>query len=401
MHNKLFASVCISLLTLSSLMITANATTSKQNILNSKDIGYINDFGINLYKSVYSNKENIFISPISVYLTLGMVSNGASGDTQKQLLNSMYPKTTLSNFNVVNKNLQSYVVSDRSDALIKIANSIWIRNNFFNSVNKNFLDLNTIYYNAKIYSLDFSSKSASDTVNKWVSESTKDLIKKAIDGQISIDAMMYLINAVYFKADWLNQFNKNETLKSDFTTPQGKVKVDMMNNKKIFSYFENNLFQMISLPYKDNKTSMLIVLPKSDMTTVKNNFTSKNFDQWLKSMESTEVILSLPKVNAEYKKGLKTALSSLGISDLFNSNKADLKNISSEDLYATDLTHNTVFKIDELGTEAASISSIEISLTSLPLDPPKVMNVNKPFLSIIYDNSTGLIIFEGSITNPQ
>ena len=401
MYNKLFALICISLLILNSLMVTTNATTQIQNVPSSKDIEYINDFGINLYKSVYSNKDNIFISPISVYLALGMVSNGASGDTQKQLLNSMYPNTTLSKLNVVNKNLQNYVVNNRSNTLINIANSIWIRNTFYNSVSKNFLDLNTTYYNSKINSLNFVSKSAPDTINTWVSENTKGLIKKVIDGQIDSDVMMYLINAVYFKADWLYQFNKNKTDKSDFATPQGKVKVNMMNNTKFFNYFENSLFQMISLPYKDNKTSMLIVLPKDDITTVKNSFTSKNFNTWLKSMKSTEVILSLPKVTAEYKKGLKTALSSLGISDLFDPKKADLKNMSSTSLYATDLTHSTVLKVDELGTEAASVSSVEISLTSLPLDPPTVMNVNKPFLSIIYDNSTGLILFEGSITNPQ
>lgn len=401
MYKKVFALVCTLALTLSSVIVTANATTKQQNVPSSANVQTLNNFGLKLYNKLYSDTENVFVSPISVYLALSMVTNGASGNTQTQLINSLYPKNKLSNINTMNKNLQSYITKNRTDTTINIANSIWIRNNFFNSVKKKFLNTNKSYYNATVSGLNFSDKSATDTINNWVSKNTNGLINEVIDGQISPDVMMYLINSVYFKADWMNEFNKSSTVKSDFTTPQGKVSIDMMNIKKFFNYYENNLLQMVSLPYKDGKTSMLVILPKGNLSSIKNSLSPKNLNQWIKSMKSSEVMLSLPKVNAEYKEGLKTALSSLGMSDMFNKDKASFKNISSEKLYVSDLLHNTVLKMDELGTEAAAVTSVEFATTSMPIEPPKVMDVNKPFVSIIYDNSTGLILFEGSITNPQ
>lgn len=401
MYKKVFALVCTLALTLSSVIVTANATTKQQNVPSSANVQTLNNFGLKLYNKLYSDTENVFVSPISVYLALSMVTNGASGNTQTQLINSLYPKNKLSNINTMNKNLQSYITKNRTDTTINIANSIWIRNNFFNSVKKKFLNTNKSYYNATVSGLNFSDKSATDTINNWVSKNTNGLINEVIDGQISPDVMMYLINSVYFKADWMNEFNKSSTVKSDFTTPQGKVSIDMMNIKKFFNYYENNLLQMVSLPYKDGKTSMLVILPKGNLSSIKNSLSPKNLNQWIKSMKSSEVMLSLPKVNAEYKEGLKTALSSLGMSDMFNKDKASFKNISSENLYVSDLLHNTVLKMDELGTEAAAVTSVEFATTSMPIEPPKVMDVNKPFVSIIYDNSTGLILFEGSITNPQ
>ncbi len=401
MNNKLIALTCICLIAFSSLIVSANAKTINQNTITTKDAQAVNDFGLKLYNKLYSDKENVFISPVSVYLALGMLSNGAASNTQKQLLSSLYPGNTALNLNILNKNMQNYITTGRPNTTINIANSIWIRDKFFNSVKSNFLTTNKTYYNSTIKGLDFSNNKAVDTINKWASDNTKGLIKQVLDKQIGSDVMMYLLNAVYFKADWQIPFNKASTVKSDFTTPKGKVSINMMNTKKFFSYYENNLFQMVSLPYKDGKTSMAIILPKTNLTSVKNNLNANNLSQWIKSMKSNEVVLSLPKVNTQYKQGLKSALTSLGMADMFEKNKANFKNISQDNLFVSDATHSTVLKIDELGTEAAAVTSIEMSTTSMPIDPPKVMNVNKPFYSIIYDNTTGLILFQGSITNPQ
>ncbi len=400
MFKKLVSLTCVFALAFSSLMVSANAASPKAASLNSNDVLSANDFGLKLYNSLYDNNNNVFMSPVSVYLALSMVTNGAAGNTQKQLLSSL-KNNSIASLNNFNKSMQSYIVNNRPNTQISIANSIWIRDNFYNSVNNKFLNTNKNYYNSKIAALNFSNKSAVDTINKWVSDNTKGLIPKAIDKQIAQDVMMYLVNTVYFKADWQLQFNKGNTIKSDFTTPKGTVKVDMMNNKKSFNYLENNQLQMISLPYKDGKTSMLVILPKGNLNSIKNSLTAKNINSWIKSMQYEQVQLSLPKVNAQYKTGLKPALESLGIKDMFSLTAANFSNMASKKLYASDAQHSTVLKIDELGTEAAAVTSVEMSLTSMPLNPPKVMNVNKPFFTAIYDNTTGLILFAGSITNPQ
>jgi len=287
MYNKLVSLACVCLFTLSLLIVTVNAKDLKLETFNAKDIEAVNDFGVKLYNKLYDSKNNVFISPVSVYFALSMLSNGATSNTQNQLLSSLYKGKTVSNLNTLNKNLQSYITSNRPNTIINIANSIWIRDTFFKSVNSKFLSTNKNYYNAMIQGLDFSNDKASLAINSWVNDNTNGLIKQVVDNkEISSDIMMYLLNAVYFKADWQIPFNKANTEKSDFTSPKGKIQVDMMNTQKFFNYYESNLFQMVSLPYKDGKTSMLVILPKGDLNSVKSSISAKNISQWIKYLKS-------------------------------------------------------------------------------------------------------------------
>ncbi|MCL2321917.1 MAG: serpin family protein [Oscillospiraceae bacterium] len=400
MYIILTALACICFVTLGGLVISAKDNSVKPETLDTKNFHVVNNFGLSLYKNLYNSMNNVFISPVSLYLTLGMISNGAASNTQKQLLSFLYFSNTMVALNTFNKDMQSFIINNRPNTIIDIASSIWI-NNSYKYVYSSFLNTNKTYYNSTIQALDFSNELAVDAINKWASDNTNGLIEQAISQQLGPDVMMCLLNTVYFKADWEIPFDKINTVKSDFISPKGKIQVDMMNIDKYFNYYENNLFQMVSLPYKDGKTSLLIILPKDDIGSVENNFTADNFDEWIKSLTSQQVVLSLPKVSVQYKQGLKTALSALGVSDMFDKEKADFKNISQNNLFVSDVIHNTVLKIDELGTEAAAVAGLDVSLISIPDIPPKIMNVNKPFFLSIYDNSTELILFEGSITNPQ
>lgn len=363
----------------------------------------LNSFAMKLYNELYETNKNVFISPASIYLALGMTYNGAEHNTALEMGELLEAKgMTLEKFNKLNHDLQSLMLGyEKSN--FELANSIWIRDTYKDFVKEDFLNQNMEYYGAMVSSLDFNNPKAKDTINRWVSKNTKGRIKKGIDDEIHPLTVMFLINTIYFKANWEKTFEAHDTKEGNFYNLDNVNTVELMTKIDILGYTENDLLQGVILPYEDKKTSMFILCPKEDLTNL--SLSVQDITVLVQDMNDNKVSvnLSMPKVKLEYEVGLKEHLINLGMKDAWDgsadfSKMAD--NAVEEGLHIADITHKSFLAIDEKGTEAAAMTKVEMRLESAPMSD-YVMIVDKPYLIGIIDNKSGALLFLGSIYNPS
>ncbi len=359
-------------------------------------------FGLKLFKKIsnYEGNKNVFISPLSISMALGMTLNGASGSTYDSMksvleLNGL----TELEINESYKSLTDLLTSVDPKVVFNIANSIWYRNNM--SFLQSFIETNKTYFNAEVKGLNFNDPSSVDVINSWVSQKTNGKIPEIIK-DISPDMVMYLINAIYFKGDWKYQFDINNTKDDIFTTADGsKVSCKMMEQGNNFSYFSNNLFQAVELPYGDSSFSMIIILPNSGngIDNILDQLNETNWNIWLKSLTIKEGELWLPKFEINYYLKLNDVLAIMGMGIAF-SDGADFSRIfSSGGLCISEVLHKTYVKVDEEGTEAAAVTSVGVGTTSVG-GSNFYMRVDRPFIYVIKDNYSNSILFIGKIINP-
>ncbi len=359
-----------------------------------------NDFAINLYKKTTLNtSENIMVSPLSVSLALGMTYNGSAGTTKTEMeqalcLNGLTPQDINSSFKV----LSDYLQTVDPTVTMKIANSIWYRNDF--SVLQNFQDLNSQYYNALIKSVDFSDPATKALINQWVADNTNNKILKIVDN-INPNDVMFLINAVYFFGNWTYQFDPAKTDQETFTMSNGTAKtVDMMEIKSNFMYSNNNLMQIVELPYGGERYSMLFMKPDPNYNCddIINAFSTSNLNTWIDGMNLVEdMTVKLPKFKFEYEKKLNDILADMGMPEAFTSN-ADFTNINAAgNLFISRVKHKTFIDVNEKGTEAAAVTSVGISFTSMP----EAFVADEPFLFIIREKESNALIFMGKVEEPK
>ena len=362
-------------------------------------VDMLNSFSISLYNDLLEDK-NMFISPLSVYIALGMVYNGSNGLTKQEMdyvLNA--GNVDLEAFNVLLRDLQ-YKLLSYKETEFNIANSIWIRDTYKEHVLDDFLNNNKSYYGAFISSLKFDN-TAKKTINNWVSKNTNKKIKTAIDDDIDPLTMMYLINTIYFKSDWENPFLKNNTFDSKFYSIQDTIDVQMMNKEDTLGYYIDDSLQSVLLPYKDKETAMFVILPKYSISDI--DLTKEYLNNIINSMKSNNKIvnLTMPKVKLEYEKSLVDVLKNMGMTSAFTN--ADFSNLSDtalqEGLCISDVLHKTYLAIDEKGTEAAAMTKVEIKNTAI-MDTI-MLTINKPYILGIIDYDTNSILFIGSVFNPN
>ena len=367
--------------------------------IDSSEANRLNTFAVELYKQLYKDNENLFISPASIYLALGMIYNGANGKTAEEMANVLDATgLSLDEFNNLSCDLQNVIIgNDKSK--FELANSIWMRDSFKDVVKQSFLDRDKEYYGAMVASLDFNKASSVNTINNWVKDNTKGKITKAIDGSIDPTTVMYLINTIYFKANWKEPFEANKTQEADFTTPNETKKVKMMNAEIYQGYIENDLLQGVMLPYEDNKTSMFILLPKENQPNFQSEITTENLTTWINQMKSKRVAvnLELPKINLEYDTNLIPALYAMGMSAAFGDG-ANFSNMADAGLYIGEAEHKSFLAVDEKGTEAAAMTNVAMHGGDMIIT--NNMIINHPFILGIVDDNSGAILFLGSITNP-
>ena len=365
-----------------------------------KKVTQDNDFGLDLLKNtiVISEESNVMVSPLSVSIALGMVWNGAKGQTQTEIGNTLKMKDlTSKELNEYYKTMQSSLLTIDPSTKLSIANAIWYREGF--EVKSDFLKINSDNFNAYVKELDFSKPWALDTINNWCSKSTKGLIPKILD-EIPRDEVMYLMNAVYFKGIWRDQFDKSKTISANFTNDLGKdIKVNMMAKNNTFAYNSDDFAQYIDLPYGNKAFSMTIILPNKTLTVndILSRLTAQNLKSTLKEMSEQKVDLKLPRFKIENSFKLNDPLISMGMPLAFNEYLANLTGIADKKLFISEVIHKTYITVDEEGTEAAAVTSIGVGVTSMPqyID----FNVNKPFLFFIREKSTGIILFMGKVGN--
>jgi len=365
-----------------------------------KRIQQDNEFALELFKQVIatSDEKNIFISPLSVSIALGMAWNGADAETKTEMASTLkMAELTPEQINEYYQILLNALPKVDNSTKLNIANSIWYRKGF--PVKPAFLDLNRTYFNSEVRPLDFDKAGAVDTINNWCAEKTNQLIKKPLD-KISTDAMLYLINAIYFKGIWSKQFDKKDTREANFTTEDKQiVKVNMMNQTDTFAYRQDETAQYLDMPYGNKSFSMTVILPNDGKTT-SDVLAKLDRQKWNSVVEglsggAKKVIVSFPRFKLQAKYELKTPLMNMGMIKAFNPLQADFSKISDIDLFISRILHSTYCEVDEVGTEAAAVTIVEVGVTSVPVIP--VFNANKPFIFVIRENSTGVILFMGKM----
>jgi len=363
-----------------------------------------NLFGIELFQRVLANDtaDNIFISPTSVALALAMTYNGADGDTKSAMQETLRKQgLTPEELNQSYNALIDALVSVDPKVLLEIANSIWYRNDV--EVLSEFIGVNQTYYDAEVNSLVFNDQ-AKDIINGWVADKTHDKIKEVLDF-IPPDAIMYLINAIYFKGIWRSEFDKEKTSELPFYLPEGTpVQVPTMQQQDTFRYVKNDLLSAVELPYGHGNFSMVILLPNEGKTAgdIVSSLTIDNWNAWMQGLSEKDVVIHLPRLKFEYEKLLNQDLADMGMGIAF-SGAADFSKIdSTRDLCISRVIHKTFVEVNEEGTEAAAVTVVEIRETSYPgpQEQPVYFYVDRPFVFIIKERDTGAMLFVGRVNNP-
>ncbi|MEL6717900.1 MAG: serpin family protein [Bacteroidota bacterium] len=363
----------------------------------------VNDFGFDVFQKLHASKtdENSFISPLSISTALSMVLNGADTDTKTAIQSTLNLKDwQLEEINKAYLALLTQLPELDEKVKLQIANSIWYKEGF--DVLPSFLDVNSEFYKSEIQELDFLKTDAVNIINSWVEDKTEGLIDKILN-EIPAEAVMYLINAIYFKGDWTHTFDEQFNYESNFfITENAQERVEYMSRGKApLAYFENELFQAVNLPYGDSLYAMSIFLPKptQDINAVVEALSTENWAAWNEAYQTTEVAFSMPKFELKYEKKLNEVLMDLGMGIAF-SGKADFSKINGKGgLKISEVRHKSFIRVDEQGTEAAAVTIIGIETTSVPSYP--IMEVNRPFVFVIRDHQTNSALFIGKVMNPN
>jgi serpin B len=379
------------------IIICNNLNFQNQIFYNLQQLTYNNLLSLTEYKYT---KKNICISPLSIYQIISLVSNGANGITQKEILQVLTKKDdqkTQINLNLNNENILKIYDNNLNISIANAIMSIIPISEKFGLI-------------CKRYNAFYSVLRNVEQVNKWCEENTNGKIKKIIDNINGID--LILLNAVYFKYDWKFPFKKKETSKKNFYNENKSIsKVDMMlNHFNNIMYYEDDKIQMIELPYKDDNLSMIIILPKKEKYISLYDYYNKekiDFSKLINKLQIRQnVILNLPKFEIEYETSLKDSLMYMNMKQAFNYN-ADFSKISEVNkLYIDDIIHKTYIKVDELGTEAAAVTAVIMVRSAGRLfDDVLYMNVNHGFYYMIRDKRIKdifrheLMLFIGKIDN--
>ena len=363
-----------------------------------------NAFAFDLLKNTISSsgETNVFISPLSVSIALGMAWNGANGQTKTEMETALKMSgMSVDDINGYYKIMQSTLPGIDPTTKLSIANSLWYRTGF--AVKPAYLKVNTDYFGAYVKELDFTKSWAVDTINNWCSKKTNKMIPQVLT-QIPGDIVMYLVNAVYFKGIWRKKFDKVNTNEAYFTNElNNQVKVNMMYQKDTFAYKADSYAQYLDMPYGNNAFSMTVILPTEGKTTsdVLNQLTVDKWKSIIDNMPTGKVEVYLPRFNNKNNLSLKSPLQNMGMKLAF-SDMADFSKIADIQLLISSVAHITNIELTEEGTEAAAVTIIGVGVTSMPVEPPTpVFKVNKPFLYVIREKSTGVILFIGKMGNVE
>ncbi|MDO5664182.1 MAG: serpin family protein [Bacteroidia bacterium] len=361
-------------------------------------------FAFEFFKNVFDEEaegenKNFMVSPFSLSMALAMTWNGAAGETRTAMQKTLKMENYSDNdINGYYKKLKEALLKTNPSTKLSIANSIFT--NKFVTIKPDFIKTNIDYYNATVQPVDFTLPITKDIINKWASDNTNGLIKKVID-ETKADDLMYLLNAIYFKGIWTTKFDTKNTSKKAFMTENGtKRVVDMMAQTAKFNYTEDETMQVVQLPYGNQAFSMLLLLPQTGkkLSDLSAALQQKKYWRNIESgLSEAEVVLSVPKFKTEYSKRLNDVLKKMGMGIAF-SDAANFSGMSDLPAKIAFVKQDTYISTDELGTEAAAVTTVGMVNTSMPITPPKVIfNADKPFLYVIQENSTGAILFMGAV----
>lgn len=360
-----------------------------------------NAFALKLFREISAAEtgKNVFVSPLSVGMALGMTYNGAAGDTRAAMKEALALEgMTIEEVNQSYRDLIDLLrnLDPRVDFLI--ANSIWHRSGM--TFEPAFLDANREFFDAAVTALDFSSPGAAQTINQWVSDNTNDKIERIVPDNIPGNVVMYLINAIYFNADWTYQFDQSLTHDAPFNLDDGtQVTVDMMSHEAPVAgamRWSDEVI-VVELPYGGEAFQMTVLLPspQRDVEDLVQSLTEDNWSAWIDQLEAGEISVSLPKFSLEYELVMNDVLAALGMGVAFTP-AADFSGmLAGGGIWIDEVRHKAFVRVDEEGTEAAAVTSVNM-VDSAPLG----VTVDRPFIFVIREKLSGAILFMGQVANP-
>lgn len=363
-----------------------------------------NTFAYDLYTKVQAVKEtpNVILSPLSVSLAFSMLNNGAAGTTREEIQKVLgFEGYDAADINSYYKKMMEAAATVDPAVTLETANSIWTNKGF--PLLPGFVTVNREAFGAELRSEDFSLPSTLKMINDWASEKTHGKIPTILD-ELDPATVVLLMNALYFMGDWSDPFDEGNTADAPFTNANGQTaKVKMMKKmENETSYYENNQFATISLPYGNGAFYMQLILPHENVSleAVAKDL-QKNLNWETSDLEGVlaNVSLELPRFDIDFKIDLNDVLKELGMNAAFDS-RADFSAMSEISTYISFVKQKASITVNEEGTEAAAVTVIGSYETAAPSPTPvaRDFHVDRPFLFLIKEVSTNAIFFMGEIT---
>ncbi len=365
-----------------------------------------NQFAFDLYLNLKDSEGNIFFSPFSLSTAMAMTYEGARGQTAREIKQVFHYPQSLELMREEFAGIINLINKEDKKHELHTANALWAQKGYpllteyVNTVEK--------YYGGKVTDLDFArdTENSRIIINHWVEEQTNNRIKDLIPpGVLNQLTRLVLTNAIYFKGNWENQFPLGNTREEEFmVTPEKKVKVPMMSiREKRFNYLENDELQLVELPYAGQEISMLVLLPKNDLTSLEPGLTAEKLNEYKKQLRSEKIDIYLPKFKFETKYmmgGKQGILGRMGMPTAFSPTEADFSGINGRrDFYLSEVVHQAFVEVNEEGTEAAAATGLVVGVTMVV--KKLVFRADHPFIFIIQDRTTGNILFMGRVVDPS
>ena len=364
-----------------------------------------NAFALDIYNKLKHTEGNLFFSPYSISTALAMTYAGARNNTAEQMAQTLNftlaPDRLHPAFASIQKQLNA--VKKKGNIQLSIANTLWPQKGY--PFLQDYLALTEKYYGVSITPLDYKNapEASRKEINTWVEKKTENKITELIQkGILDELTRLVLVNAIYFKGNWMQQFRKSRTADAPFWLSPGKsVQVPMMRQNKKFRYKETDNLQILELPYIGNDLSMTVLLPKkiNGLPELENNLTAENVNKWTNGLINMGLRIFLPKFKMTSQFKLKDTLKSMGMVDAFNDTKADFSGMDGKKqwLYIGAVIHKAFIDVNEEGSEAAAATAVVMKTRSAVRSEPPVFRADHPFVFLIRDNVSGSILFLGRV----
>ena len=363
-------------------------------------------FAFDLYHKLCTSDGNIIYSPYSISTALTMTYAGARGNTEKQMETALCLSLDQERLHPAYAELRSTInkAQESGEVSLSLANSLWPQKDY--TFLDTYVSLVKQNYGVSITPVDYKTnrETARLTINSWVEDETQHKIRNLIQpGILDPLTKLVLVNAIYFKGNWLHQFEENRTKVAPFYLLSGKqILTPMMNQKKSFRYAEFESLQVLELPYVGDRLSMIVLLPreKDGLKQLEQSLSVKNLENWKSSLKKRETLVYLPKFRMSFDFRVDQLLKSLGMTDAFNK-KANFKGMSLElpGLLIKAVIHKAFVEVNEEGTEAAAATAVVMRPKGIP-EKPLVFRADHPFLFMICEQQTGSILFMGRVADP-
>ncbi len=378
------------------LMDGVNANAVSTNIsLTGDDSEAIAEFATSLFQNSMTSEDNTLISPLSVLCALAMTANGAKGETLAQM-----EETLGLSVDELNAYIYAYMESLPSgeEYKVNLANSIWFKDDETLTVEEDFLQRNADYYGAAAYKAPFNDTTLED-INRWASQNTDGMIENILD-KIPDQAVMYLINALTFDAEWQNIYSEDQIYSGSFTTESGDViEAEMMSSEESMYLDDGNATGFIKY-YADNKYAFVALLPNADISieAYVSSLTGAGLINTIENAQNETINATMPKFDTEYSTQMSEIFKSMGMTYAFDENLADFSGLASSELgniFISRILHKAYICVDEKGTKAGAATAVEMTLETA-VEVSKTVSLDRPFVYMLIDCETNLPILIGT-----